>query len=161
MENKTYRNYFLTEEAYERNKARADKRIKAYGSVCMNNSKWKKLFLALFANIDAIKQCEVIDFFGSSATTLKTRLGGIKPERHIHSDCIDTALLETGEYPVSYREIEYLEFKRYSRNEGIGERGSNQRPLEQDIGKIRGILERAGRYEWEVTEEYIRILGYK
>ncbi|MDR2109367.1 MAG: hypothetical protein LBP28_07940 [Coriobacteriales bacterium] len=160
MKNKTYRDYFLSEEAYARNKAKADKRIQTYDKAYMSNSKWKKLFSALFANADVVKHCEVIDFFGSSATTIKTDLGDIEPEKYIHNDCIDTMLLRKGEHPVSFREIEYLEFRKHGRNEEAKEGGSEKGLSEQDLGKIKEAIEKTGRYEWEVTEEYIRILGY-
>jgi hypothetical protein len=158
MKNKTYRDYFLTEEAYLKNKARSDKKIKTYDNEFMNNSKWKRLFLTIFSNIDLITHCEVIDFFSSSIITLRTNSKNTEPEKYIYNDCIDNILFETGEYAVSYREIEYLEFKKQWKNEEIGKQGNQK---EQDTNKIKEIIKKTGQYEWEETDEYLRILGYK
>jgi hypothetical protein len=160
MENKAYQGYFLTEEAYIKNRIRTDKKIKTYGNRFMNNSKWKKLFLAIFSNIDLIKQCGVMDFFSSSIITLKTNLGDIEPEKYIYNDCIDNILFETGEYTVSYKEIEYLEFKRQWRNTENDFPG-NFKIMEQDTSKIKETLRKTGQYEWEETGECLRIMGYK
>jgi hypothetical protein len=160
METKTYKNYFHTKEAYLKSKIRTDKKIGTYDNRFMNNSKWKKLFLTIFSNIDSIKHCEVIDFFSSSITTLKTNLGNIEPEKYIHNDCIDNILFETGEYTVSYREIEYLEFRKHWKSKENRKR-ENIKIMEQDTNKIKETIEKTGQYEWEETEEYLRIIGYK
>jgi hypothetical protein len=105
MGNKTYKDYFHTEESYRKNKIRVDKKIETYTARCMNNSKWKKLFLTIFSNIHFIKHCEIMDFFSGSIITLKTNSGNIEPGKYIYNDCVDNFLFETGEYAVSYREI--------------------------------------------------------
>jgi hypothetical protein len=160
MEKKTYRDYFYTEEAYTKHKIKIDKKIETYNNGFMSNSKWKKLFLKIFSNIYLIKYCEVVDFFSSSIITLKTNLGNIDPKKYIHSDCIDNILFETGEHTVSYREIEYLEFKKHWKSKESGKSG-NYKIKEQDTNKIKETLEKTGQYEWEETEEYLRIIGYK
>jgi hypothetical protein len=160
MESKTYKDYFFTEEAYIRHKNRTDKKIKAYNNIFMNNSKWKRLFLTIFSNTDFIKYCEVNDFFSSSIIILKTNLQNIEYEKYIHNDCIDNRLFKTGEYSISYREIEYIEFKKYWREEAKM-RLQSPKIIEQDTNKIKEIISETGKYEWGENEKYLRIIGYK
>jgi hypothetical protein len=160
MGNKTYRDYFTNEEAYIKNKNRADKKIELYRNRFMNNSKWKKLFLAVFSNIHCIKQCEIMNFFDSAIITLKTDLQNIEVENYIFSDCIDNYLFETGEHAVSYREIEYIEFRKCWKENSIGML-IEPKTMKQDTDKIKEILSKAGKFEWCETEEYLRIKGYE
>jgi hypothetical protein len=104
------------------------------------------LFLTICSNDDIIKSCEIIDFFSSTYIYLKSDLRNTDFDPYINADCIDDYLFETGEYAVSYREIEYIEFKKIS---------------EQDTDKIKEILSKIGKFEWAETEEYLRIKGYE
>jgi hypothetical protein len=110
----------------------------------MNNSKWKKLFLTIFENNNIITECEIVDFFSGTYRFIKNKLENINYMDYIYSDCIDEKLI-TGEHTVSYREIEYIKFKK----------------LKQDVEKTKEIITKTGKYEWEETEEHLRIYGYK
>jgi hypothetical protein len=160
MKNKMYKEYFSNEESYIKNKNRSDKKIELYENKFMNNAKWKRIFLAIFSNTHCIKKCEIIDFFSNATITLKTNLQNIEPENYIFSDCIDNFLFETGEYAVSYREIEYIEFKKCWKGNSIGML-IEPKTMEQDINKIKEVLSKIGKFEWDETEEYLRIKGYE
>jgi hypothetical protein len=146
MENKTYKDYFFTEDAYIKNKNRTDKKIAAFNTKYMNNAKWKKLFLVLCSHIGYIKYCEIHDFFSSSRIFLKRNLQNTAYKNYIYTDCIDNCLFETGEYAVSYREIEYIILA-----------GRNK----QDTNTIKELITKTGRYEWDENEAYVRIIGYR
>ena len=126
----------------------------------MNNAKWKKCFLTVFSNIQFIKHCEIVDFFSNSIINTKTDLQDIEAEKYIFDDFIDNFLFIIGEYSVSYREIEYIEFKKYWKEEPLG-RLLEPKTIEQDTNKIKEIISKTGKYEWEETEKYLRIYGYK
>ncbi|MDR2495474.1 MAG: hypothetical protein LBD24_09665 [Spirochaetaceae bacterium] len=143
MENKLYKDFFLTEEAYIKNKRKADGKIKTFKNRYMSNAKWKKLFLTVFQNGMVLTECEIVDFFGGTYRFIKNSGERTDYSDYIYSDCIDETLV-TGEYAVSYREIAYLEWKKSNR----------------DGKKIKEILAETGKYEWEETEAYLRIYGY-
>ena len=151
MGNKTYKDYFFTEEAYIKDKVKIDKKINEYENKFMSNAKWEKLFLTIYLNNDIIKNCEIIDFFSFTYRYIKNNVEDYK--NYIHRDCIDNILI-TGEHSISYREIEYIEFKKKWLEEKIG-------TMEQDTNKIKEIISKTGKYEWEETENHIRIYGYK
>lgn len=88
-----YKNYSFTEEAYIKHKHRVDKKIKTFNYRYMNNSKWKKLFITIFANTEIIQWCEVVDFFSSSVILTKTTAQNSKPEQYIYNNCIDDYLV--------------------------------------------------------------------
>jgi hypothetical protein len=152
---KMYKDYFLTKEAYIKNKTRTEKKIKAYKSSFMSNTKWRKLFLTIYLNHDLIKSCEIIDFFSSTYVYLRNDLKDIDFDQYINTDCIDNYLI-TGEYTVSFKEIEYIEFKKQWK-----EKTGTEEEFEQNIKKIKEIIMATGKYEFEETENYLRIYGYK
>jgi hypothetical protein len=157
MDNKWNKNF----SEYKDINKEIEKRISSYENKYMNNSKWKKLFLTIFSNINIIKQCEIRDFFNSGYIYIKTNLNNIEYKNYIHNECIDNNLFSGSEYPVcNYKEIEYLEFAKYWNEEASG-RLLKQKIIEQDINKIKETISKIGIFEWEETEKYLRIIGYK
>ena len=105
-----------------------------------------------------IKQCEISDFFGYQVIRLKLNKNMNEVNEYLFDDFIDV-YLTNAEYPISYREIEYLEFQK-NKYEWIGTAVLKIEEL-QNIDIIKKIISKAGQFYWEETEEYIRIYGYK
>jgi hypothetical protein len=154
---KMYKDYFFTEEAYIKNKKRTEKKIESYENRFMSNAKWRKLFLTIYSNYDIIKSCEIIDFFSSTYIYLRNDLKDMDFDKYINADCIDNYLI-TGEYTISFKEIEYIEFKKKSEEKAKAEKKNE---FDQDIKEIKEIIAKTGKYEFEETENYLRIYGYK
>jgi hypothetical protein len=158
IQTKIYRDYFLTEESYIKYIDKLNKKIETFDNKFMNNSKWKKVFMKIYSNVNIIKQCEAVDFFSSCINILNTNLQN--PQEYIFDDFVDNKIFIAGEYSISYREIEYLEFKKSWEGEYIG-RLVNPKILPQDINKIKKTISEIGKFQWEEGENYLRLIGYK
>ncbi|MDR1284609.1 MAG: hypothetical protein LBJ88_00210 [Campylobacteraceae bacterium] len=147
---------------YDRNEL-VNKKISSFENRFMSNSKWKRLFLTLFENIDIVKLCEVRDFFNPCFIFITTDLQSIDYGKHVHNECIDKILLDNsldGGDACYYREIEYLEFLKYWKGGKFG-RLMTPKIIYQDTNKIKEIISKIGKFELEETEEYLRVIGYK
>jgi len=171
MENKKYRDcFFGNEKLYKEKMELLDKKIESYNACFMSNAKWRKLFLTIFDNLDIIEQCEIVVLNISNMDdkniiwTNDVNLTNSKNKinNYILDDYIDTPLAG-GHDPISYREIEYLEFRKHwtkvihKKNQWSPEWVKK----EQNLNKIKERISDAGKFQWEGTEEYIRIYGYK
>lgn len=159
MNEKTYRQKFNSEDYFDEHQKRIDKRIAQFSNSFLNNAKWKKVFLTIFSNVDLVKQCEIKDFFSSCYVDLRTELQDVKFEKFIYSDYIDE-FITTGEYPISYREIEYLEFLKSWNGKFIGKLVKSK-PITQDTEKIKKILSTVGQFEWEEYDNSVRLIAYR
>jgi hypothetical protein len=151
-----------TDNKYDRNEL-VNKKISSFENRYMSNSKWKKLFLTLFENIDKVKSCEVFDFFNPGLIYITTDLQNIEYGKHIHNECIDKILLNDsldGGDACYYREIEYLEFLKYWKGRKLG-RLVAPKIIYQDTDKIKEVISKIGKFKLEETEEYLRVIGYK
>ena len=156
---KTYKDFFFTENAFLKNNERFDKYKSKFTCQFMNNAKWQKVFCAIFSKSNLIRDCEVVDFFSGCVVRLRTELQNVNFEEFIYSDCIDCCIT-TGEYATSYREIEYLEFRRTWEGEHIGKLVP-RKVYEQDIEQIKNYLSEIGQFEWELNESYLRLIAYR
>ena len=156
---KTYKDFFFTEDAFMKNNARFEKYKSRFTCQFMNNAKWRKVFCAIFSKPDLVRDCEVVDFFSSCAVYLRTELQHVNFEEFIYSDCIDSCV-GTGEYATSYREIEYLKFRKTWTNESIGKLVP-QKVYEQNIEQIKNFLSEIGQFEWELNEDYLKLIAYR
>jgi len=158
---KTYRDFFLTEDAFLKENERFDKCKRKFTCQFMNNAKWRKVFCAIFSNPNLIQHCEVVTFCGGSgcAVLLLTELQNVNFEEFIYSDCIDEQIT-TEEYATSYRAIEYLEFRKTWVGEHIGKLVP-RKTYEQDIEQIQSFLSEIGQFEWDLSENYLRLIAYR
>jgi hypothetical protein len=159
MNKRRYKDCFLNkEEWYIKKMEMINKKIGMYNNRFMNNPKWKKLFYTIFINSDIIKQCEISDFFGYQVIELKLNKNIKEVNEYLFDDFIDEYLTDA-EYPISYREIEYLEFRK-NKPEWIGRAVLKTEKL-QNTDIIKEIISKIGQFHWEENENYIRIYGYK
>jgi len=59
-----YKELFPSTEDYHRYIEQLEKKISTFATSYMSNAKWRKLFTAIIAHKNLIKQCEIYDFFG-------------------------------------------------------------------------------------------------
>ena len=124
----------------------------------MSNAKWRKLFTAIIAHKNLIKQCEIYDFFGYCVNEIAWHKVGNDSDLYIQEDYISENIT-TGEYPTYYREIEYIEFKVRWQKAYIGKLVP---PIyeTQDLNAIETLLHSIGQFQLLKTEESLRVLGY-
>ena len=167
IEKKIYKDYFLNNEEWYTEKMKLlDKKVKTYENRFMSNTKWKKLFLTIFSNVDVIKQCEIVVLTISEiidktivwTNNVELTRSIDEVNKYLFDDYIDT-YLAGGHNPISYREIEYLEFKKYN-YQWIGTAVLKKEIL-QNTNDIKVLISKTGQFHWKETEEYIRIYGYK
>ena len=162
MEKKTYKDYMRIDEKWYIQKMKLlDKKIASYDNWFMSNTKWKKLFLTIFENTNVIKQCEIVvfrleNFNWINNVNLNIKLDEV--DKYLYDDYIDVCL-SGGHDTLCYREIEYLEFRKYN-YEWIGSAVLKKEEL-QNTSFIKEVISKIGLFHWEETEEYIRIYGYK
>lgn len=145
-----FQDLFLTPQHYDDYVFKLDKQLKQFSYSYMNNSKWKKLFIAIFQNTNLIKQCVVVNIFESGINQL--RLDTPTVEQDIHQEFMSNSL-NTGEYAIYYKGICYIEFlKTYQ---------TNPKPMEQNIQEIKKYLSHFGVFEFEETKNYLRVMGYR
>lgn len=145
-----FQDLFLTQQHYDDYIIKLDKQLKKFNHSHMNNSKWKKLFIAIFQNTALIKQCEVVNLFEPAINQLK--LDVIHFENDIHQEFMANAL-NTGEYPIYYKGICYIEFlKIYQTKPTL---------IKQNIQEIKKYLSNFGVFEFEEIKDYLRVLGYR
>lgn len=159
MNVKTYRQNFLSQEYFDKHQKRIDKKVQDFSNCYLNNAKWKKVFLTICSNADLFKHCEIRDFFSSCFVYLRTELKDINFDDFIYSDHIDQSIT-TADGPISFREIEYLEFEKSWDGEFIGKLVQSKR-FTQDTEKIKEILSTIGQFEWEEYENSIRLIAYR
>lgn len=145
-----FQDLFLTQQHYDDYIIKLDKQLKKFNHSYMNNSKWKKLFIAIFQNTDLIKQCVVVNLFESANNQLK--LDVINFEQEIHQEFMANSL-NTGEYAIYYKGICYIEFlKIYQTKPTL---------IKQNIQEIKHYLSGFGMFEFEETKDYLRVIGYR
>ena len=164
MERNRYKDCFVgMEKWYDKKMKLLDKKIENYNGWFMNNTKWKKTFLTIFENLDTVKQCEIVEFTLENyrmrwCNNVKLGKNIEEAKKYLLDDYIHEHLAG-GHDPISYREIEYLEFRKYDYQK-IGALVTKKEVL-QNTNKIKELLSKIGQFYWEETEEYIRIYGYK
>lgn len=156
---KKYRDFFLSEEAFEANQIRLEKRLKAFSTAYMSNAKWRKLLVKICENKELIKQCEIFDFFGSCVNLLNFSKINADFEQYIGEDCISNEIT-TAEYPTFYKEIEYIEFLRIYERSQVG-RYTKIIEKQQDIEEIKRYLSSFGQFQFQEDENALRVLGYR
>lgn len=144
-----FQDLFLTQQHYDDYILKLDKQLKKFNHSYMNNSKWKKLFIAIFQNAALIKQCEVVNLFEPAINQLK--LDVINFEQEIYQEFMANSL-NTGEYAIYHKGICYIEFLKIYQ--------IAPEPIEQNIQEIKKYLSNFGVFEFEETDDYLRVLGY-
>jgi len=145
-----------------------DQKIQSFDCCLMSNSKWRRLFLAILENKSIIKHCEIAEFaFKNNAThwvnSMKLDDENIKGAEFIFGDYIDEHFAG-GHNPISYREIEYIEFRKIyfcRTSHPVHKLKHEDVRMEQDLELIKKILSNVGQFCWDETDQYKRILGYK
>jgi len=133
----------------------------------MNNTKWRKLFLTILRNSATVKQCEIVEFVFKDrvywVNNMKLTIDINAINDHICEDFI-SAHLAGGHDPIAYREIDYIEFRKYYNKEVLRPSPPHNKydiiKTEQDLGEIKRIISEIGQFYWEETDESLRILGY-
>lgn len=145
-----FQDLFLTPQHYDDYVFKLDKQLKQFSYSYMNNSKWKKLFIAIFQNTNLIKQCVVVNIFESGINQL--RLDTPTVEKNIYQEFMLNSL-NTGEYAIYYKGICYIEFLKTHQ--------TNPKSMEQNIQEIKKYLSNFGIFEFEETKNYLRVMGYR
>ena len=155
----TYKDLFDTEEDYHRYIKRLEQKISTFATSYMSNAKWRKLFTAIVAHKDLIKQCEIYDFFGYCVNEIAWHKVGNDSSLYIQEDYISEKIT-TGEHPTYYREIEYIEFKARWQGAYIGELLPPNYET-QDLNAIEEMLNSLGKFQIIKTDESLKIMGYQ
>ena len=150
----TYKDLFDTEEDYNHYIKRLEQKINTFDVSYMSNAKWRKLFTAIVAHKDLIKQCEIYDFFGFCVNEIAWHKIADDSTLYIHEDYTSEAIT------TDYREIEYIEFKARWKGAYIGELLPPNYET-QDLNAIEELLDSLGKFQIIKTDESLKIMGYQ
>ncbi len=159
MNEKTYRQCFMSQAYFDQHQERINKRIQQFSNAFFNNAKWKRVFLTICANTEVIKHCEISDFFSDCIVDLNFKKKSINFEDYLHLDYIDP-FITTADGPISYREIEYLAFNKSWNGEYVGAL-VKRKQITQDTNSIKEIISAIGQFEWEEDENALRLMAYR
>ena len=168
MKKTKYKNRFEGNEKWYIEKMKLlYKKIETYDCRHMSNTKWRKLFLTILRNTDTIKQCEIVEFVFENGVHWVNDM-----KLTVNIDIIDEYLFEDyiserlagGHNSISYREINYVEFRKYYHKYVPRPFPPHNKhdvvKAQQDLGEIKRIISAIGQFYWEETKHYLRILGY-
>ncbi len=139
-------------------KQNLDKLLSKFSYSCMNNSKWKKVFIEILRNNEFIKRCEIYDYINPNINELLLDNISESSFEEISSEYISEKIT-TGEYSTPYKYIEYIEFLKKWENKPYAL--AKTIIIKQDTDKIKEILSKMGLFEWEEDNNSLKLLGYK
>lgn len=169
MKKTQYKNCFEGNEKWYVDKMKLiNEKIETYDCRHMSNTKWRKLFLVILKNINIVKQCEIVEFVFDNCgihwiNDMKLTINIDIIDEYLFEDYISERLAG-GHNPISYREINYIEFRKYYHKDVSRPSPPHNKydtvNAEQDLDEIKRIISATGKFYWEETEQYLRILGY-
>ena len=154
-----FKQLFLTQEGYEEWVRKRERKLSEFSYSFMNNSKWRKVFIAICENKEIFKKCEIHDFFGRCFNEIIFRKIDEDYIDYISSSYLNN-YFTTSEYKTPYIEIEFIEFLKYWNDEPIGLLIKPKQET-QDTHAIKALLEIIGQFQWEENEKHLRIIGYR
>ena len=126
--------------------------LKRYSSSFMSNSKWRKLFAVVNDGSTPLSACVW------KLVTEKEPKNGFLPDiEQLGDDCVGDCGALNG--PFSFKEIEWLFLP-----SKVGHQPYDKAPMKyeyQEIDKIKELIDSAGQFEYEATDEGVKIYGYK
>ncbi|MEZ5728485.1 MAG: DUF6678 family protein [Burkholderiaceae bacterium] len=129
-----------------------DKAPKPYSRSFMSNAKWRKLFAALNVHSVPLNRC-VWKLVGER----EPYAGTLPDAARLGPDYVGDCGALNG--PFAFRDIEWLflparvGWQRYAH--------APTEYLHQDVARIQALIDGAGRFEYELGEDGLRIYGYK
>lgn len=143
--------------SYEKYHEKIDKKTKHFSGRFMNDTKWIKLFETLSQNKDCINKC-----FEKSIWDDLLREIHIPAIQDFSSTYHNKGFKDGPNQPSLFKEIEWIEFpsnwtiKREMRGQSL-----EPHKFEQDIVKIKSLVQSIGLFEIESDTEKLIIYGYK
>lgn len=140
-----------------RKKRQLTNSLRKFSSSSMSNAKWTKVFRKLSENSDLVTKCLIKDIYDDFL-----RQVFIPPVKDFSSEFNGRGLQDGRNQPYQFKEIEWLEFpsKWIVRKEMRGQILEPQK-FEQNISKIKTILQEVGELELELDNEKLILYGYK
>ena len=126
--------------------------LKLYSSSFMSNSKWRKLFAVIHDGSIPLSAC-----IWKLVEDKESKNGFIPDLDQLGEDYVGDCGALNG--PFSFKEIEWLLLP-----SKVGHQPYDKAPIKyeyQDIEKIKKKIDTAGQFEYETTDEGIKIYGYK
>lgn len=126
--------------------------LKHYSSSFMSNSKWRKFFAVINNGSIPLSVC-----VWKLVTHKEPKNGFLPVQIQLGDDYVGDCGALNG--PFSFREIEWLFLP-----SSIGFRPYEHAPIRheyQDIDHIKNIIDGAGKFEYETSDDGLRIFGYK
>ena len=142
----------------DRYQKKLEKKISAFSSSFMSNSKWTRLFAVLSQHHDVIEECLMKSIFDDQLR--KIPIPNFAFYANTFSDSGIKDVMVGG--PSSFKTIEWIEFQRHVTTQRTA-RTESLEPFHslQDIQKISDILDTVGQFAKEITEDKLIVYGYK
>ena len=118
----------------------------------MSNTKWRKLFAVINDGSIPLSAC-----IWKLVEDKEPKNGFIPDIEQLGEDYVGDCGALNG--PFSFKEIEWLFLP-----SKVGHQPYDKAPIKyeyQDISKIKELIDSAGQFEYEVTDEGVKIFGYK
>jgi len=118
----------------------------------MSNAKWRKLFHVVNENSVPLSKC-----VWKLVTEDKPKNGFLPDADHLGEDYVGDCGALNG--PFSFKEIEWLELPAK-----VGSQAYDKAPVKyvyQDVLKIKELVDSVGKFQYEISDDGIRIYGYK
>ncbi len=132
-------------------------RLSEFSARFMSNSKWTKVFHILSKNNDLIVKCNMKDVYDDLLRQVH-----IPSIENFHSEFYDKGFKDGRNQSYTFKEIQWLEFpstwtiKREMRGQSL-----ESHKFEQDILRIKALLQDIGQFEVELHADKLVLYGYK
>lgn len=129
-----------------------ENQLKQFSSSFMSNSKWRKIFSVINDGSIPLSACT-----WKLVTDNEPKKGFLPDIGQLGDDYVGDCGALNG--PFSFKEIEWLFIPSM-----VGHRPYDKAPVKyeyQDIEKIKKLIDSIGQFEYESTDEGVKIYGYK
>jgi hypothetical protein len=118
----------------------------------MSNAKWVKLIKTLVANWQLVQECKVKLIWENADVERWLRIEEeITYEFDYYTSAMEAMVVGTPPLGwVAYKEIEWLDFSKFSRNSGV-----------QDLQAIQQKIEKVGQFQLDASPDNLRLYAYQ
>lgn len=142
----------------EKYQKQLNQKIATFSGKFMNDTKWTKLFNALCGKSDLIKKCLIKDIWDEKLREITI------PNHNKYSETFNQKgfkdVMISG--PSEFKEIEQLVFlKNWTTERKMGFQNLEPHKFEQDIEKIKIIVDQIEKFETEIDSEKLILYAYR